>query len=214
MALFGGSPGIGGGMFPNDNPFGVPDYMSGINDAFAQNAALGQQKPKNGIGEFLRILAGTFGDNLTGNPVYSRHMQGEAERKQQEAEARRQAEWYERKRKDELTDYGAKKEIDAQFSAPDLPGIIEEFTVAQQMGMVPPGMSYTDYMTMRFPGAQTPVILPHNAQQVGGGNAALPSVSNEAEYNALPPGATYRDPSGRLRRKGGQSGAGPAGGFP
>lgn len=38
------------------------------------------------------------------------------------------------------------------------------------------------------------------AQQQTGG---LPTVADEASYNALPPGAQYRDPQGNLRTKGG-----------
>jgi hypothetical protein len=55
------------------------------------------------------------------------------------------------------------------------------------------------------------------APTFGGGapapTASVPTVSDEAGYAALQPGAQYRDPSGNLRTKGGGAGNG-AGGFP
>jgi hypothetical protein len=51
------------------------------------------------------------------------------------------------------------------------PGIIREYTVAKDRGLIPPDTSYTQYVTLRNPGSQTPVILPHNITQVGGGAA-------------------------------------------
>lgn len=51
---------------------------------------------------------------------------------------------------------------------------------------------------------------------LGGGQqsapSAMPTVTDEQSYNALPPGASYRDPSGHIRTKGGGAGNG-AGGF-
>ena len=57
--------------------------------------------------------------------------------------------------------------------------------------------------------------LPNNqfysgpASQLGtvlGGQSHVPQVSDEASYNALPAGASYMDPSGHIRTKGGTGG--------
>jgi hypothetical protein len=48
------------------------------------------------------------------------------------------------------------------------PGIIREFDIATQRGLVPKGTTYEQYITMRNPGSQTPVVIGHNDQQVGG----------------------------------------------
>jgi hypothetical protein len=55
----------------------LPDYMAGINQAYAANEALGAeqaQKRKLDVGKFLLSWAGHLGDNLTGNPVYSKQL--------------------------------------------------------------------------------------------------------------------------------------------
>lgn len=202
------TPGFGGGMFPTD---GLPDYMGGINEALAQNAALGQE-PSFGkkFGNFLRNWAGYLGDNLTGNPVYAQQMQQAQERAAQE-------QWYERKRQDELTDYEAKKGIDAKYSAPDLPGLADEYNWYSQQS---PEMQQAiqGYMKIRYPGQFTPpspVNLPYGATVEGGDSGASghPHVRNTQDYNALPPGTTYIDPNGVVRTKGGQSSGSSAGGF-
>lgn len=209
-------PGYGGGMFPPQS-FGVPDYMGGINDAFAQNAALGQQQaaqPKKGFGEFLRAFAGIYGDTLTGNPVYSQHMKAQQDQMAQMQE-------YERQRQDAIADYERKKQIDAQYSEPDMPGIAKE---TAWLGSLPPEQRQQamDYIKLLRPGnfvPPSPVNVPYGATVTGGdappggAPAGMPRVTNEQEYNALPPGTTYTDPNGIVRKKGGQSGAGPAGGF-
>lgn len=186
-------------------------YITGygdINAALAQNAALGQQrKPKKGFGEFLRNFAGIYGDTLTGNPVFA---------KQQEAiaEQQRMAELYERKRQDELADYEAKKRIDQQYSGPDYEGSIDEFQQAKQLGYVPQELGYQDFLKLKNPGTfipPAPTVIPYGATEIPQGG--LPKVSNQAEYEALPPGTQYTDPNGNVRTKGGQSGA-PTGGFP
>lgn len=187
------------------------DYTSGINEALARNAALGQQQqPKKGFGNFLRAFAGNLGDSLTGNPVY-------AQLQQQQAEQERMEQWYERKRQDELADYEAKKGIDAKYNAPDYEGSIDEFQQAQKLGYIPEGMGYQDFLKLKNPGQYvppSPVNIPYGATVEGGDGAGnLPQVSDEAGYNALPPGAMYRDPSGNIRKKGGPS-LGGSGGFP
>lgn len=218
MAMFGtpgyGIPGYGGGMFPMDSPFGGPiDFgMDSINQALDQNAAIGAAKPKKGFGEFLKAFAGHLGDNLSGNPVYAQQMQQQAQQQQLE-------QWYERKRQDEMADYEAKKQIDARYSSPDLPGLADEYNwYNQQPQETQRGVQ--DYMRMRYPGnfvPPAPVNIPYGATVQGGGGSSpsgLPQVRDEAGYNALPPGATYLDPNGIVRKKGGQSGGGSAGGFP
>lgn len=129
-------------------------YISGYGDldaALAQNAALGQQqaqKPKKGFGSFLRAFAGIYGDTLTGNPVYAQQQAQRAEQQQME-------QWYERKRKDEMADYEAKKRIDAQYSAPDKPGLADEFDWFKQQSPETQ-KAVQDYMKMRYPGQFTP----------------------------------------------------------
>lgn len=200
-----------GGAIPNYG-YGdlIPD-MGSLNAALAQNAAIRAAKPKKGFGDFLRNFAGLYGDQLTGNPVFAKMQAQLAEQQQSMAE-------YERKRQDELKDYEAKKGIDAQYSKQDLPGIVDEFKTAQQLGYVPKEFSYQDYLKLRFPGnfvPPSPVSIPYGST-VSGGDAGsptgLPKVQDEAGYNALPPGATYIDPNGVIRKKGGPSQGG-SGGF-
>lgn len=78
-----------------EGDYALPDYMAGVNEAFAQNEALGAQqqaeKPKVNIGQFLLSWAGHLGDNLTGNPAYSRMMQHKMEAEEAEREAQRRA---------------------------------------------------------------------------------------------------------------------------
>lgn len=207
MGFFGGSiSGYGGGMY---EPI---DMMGGINDALQQNAALGASMPKKkgGFGNFLQAFAGHYGDALTGNPVYAQQMAQQAEQEQME-------QWYERKRQDELADYEAKKGIDAKYSSPDYDADIREFQQAKQLGYVPENMSYQDFARMKNPGQfvpPAPVNIPYGATVEGGDNSGnVPQVSDETGYNALPPGAMYKDPNGVIRRKGGQS-VPPTGGFP
>lgn len=67
----------------------LPDYMAGINQAYADNAALGQQqqreKPKFNIGDFLLGWAGYLGDNLAGNNSYAKHALAQADEKRERA---------------------------------------------------------------------------------------------------------------------------------
>lgn len=213
MAMFGSySPGTasgyGGGMF---EPF---DFMTGINDALAQNQAMGAAKPKKGFGNFLQAFAGSLGDSLTGNPVYAQQMQAQAEQERME-------QWYERKRQDELADYEAKKGIDAKYAAPEYEGSIDEFQQAKNLGYIPQELGYQDFLKLKNPGTfipPAPTVIPYGATPIsdGGGNSGggsgLPRVTNQAEYEALPAGSQFIDPGGNVRKKGGQSAA-PTGGF-
>jgi hypothetical protein len=65
---------------------------------------------------------------------------------------------------------------------PQDPGIIREFDEATRRGLVPPGTTYSQYVAMRNPGAQTPVVLPYNIQQVGGGQATSGPPQQAIEY--------------------------------
>lgn len=96
---------------------------------------------------------------------------------------------------------------------PQDPGIIREYQIAVERGLVPAQTSYPEYVAMRNPGMQTPITIPHNAVPVeGGGN--LPRVKDANSYNAIPEGGQYIAPDGTVRTKqGGQSGSAPAGNF-
>lgn len=84
---------------------------------------------------------------------------------------------------------------DSAGDPPQDPGIIREFDIARQRGLIPPETTYQQYVTLRNPGSQTPIILPSNVRPVGGGAQATP-------------GAIVDDP-----RKGGTAGNG-GGNFP
>jgi hypothetical protein len=177
MALFGNLgqpmmiPGYGGGMF--DPQSGMGGMSAGLDQALAQNKAMGAAqagKPKKGFGEFLRMFAGTLGDSLTGNPVYSQAQQHQQEMKAQE-------EWYERKRQDELADYEAKKNIDSQYDGPEMPGLAKE---VQWINSLPPPEreQAMKYIQMLRPGnfvPPAPVNIPYGATVSGGGGGAGPA---------------------------------------
>jgi hypothetical protein len=63
-------------------------------------------------------------------------------------------------------------------------------------------------------GQAIPLILPNDGSHAPGAPANMPRVTDQASYDAIPPGGQYMDPQGNIRTKGGQSGAGSAGGFP
>ena len=164
MAMFGKAtvPGYGGDMYSINNPFGIPDYMAGINEALAQNAARQEQpKKRNKLGHFLEAFAGTYGDALTGNPVYAQTLKDK--RADEEAQRSSQAQkdwWYEQQRYQQAT-----KPV-------DYAGIIDEYRQAGELGYLPEGTSFEDYVRLRNPGMQSPIVLPHNVRQIGGGGAA------------------------------------------
>lgn len=199
-----------GFFFGGDQSFQPFDYMSGINEALAQNAAMAKPKKSGGFGGFLKNFAGYLGDSLTGNPIYAQQMSNQAEQQRME-------EWYERKRQDELADYEAKKGIDAKYTSPEFEGSIDEFQQAKQLGYIPESLGYQDFLKLKNPGTfipPAPTVIPYGATPVSGqGGGNVPRVSNQAEYDALPPGTQFMDPSGNVRTKGGQPAA-PAGGFP
>lgn len=164
-----------------------------------------------GFGQFLRSWAGNLGDSLTGNPAYARSQQAleEQQRLMQAYEAKRQA---------ELEDYEKKKKIDQQYSTKGYEGSIDEFQQAKQLGYIPKDLGYQDFLRLKTPNSfvtPPPVSIPYGAKVEGGdtGTGGLPRVQDEAGYNALPPGTTYIDPNGNVRKKGGPSQGG-SGGFP
>jgi hypothetical protein len=212
MALFGNLgqpmmiPGYGGGMFDPQN--GIGGMSAGLDQALAQNKTMGAAqagKPKKGFGEFLRMFAGTLGDNLTGNPVYSQAQQHQREMQAQE-------EWYERKRQDELADYEAKKNIDSQYDGPEMPGLAKE---VQWINSLPPPEreQAMKYIQMLRPGnfvPPAPVNIPYGATVSGGGGAPAPGTVEDG-YRFK--GGNPADPNAWEPVNGGPSPQG-SGGFP
>lgn len=104
----------------------LPDYMAGINQAFADNQALAQQQPqkrKFDVGKFLLSWAGHLGDNLTGNPVYSKQLLQRAEQENLER-------WYERKRQDEMADWQKKQRLPRPEQVGGTIGIFDPSTLS------------------------------------------------------------------------------------
>lgn len=209
MALFGNLnspmmiPGYGGGMFDPQN--GIGGLSAGLDQALAQNQAMGQAKPKKGFGDFLRIFAGTLGDSLTGRPVYAQMMQHQEEQKRLE-------EMYDRKRRDDMEDYEARKQIDAQYSGPEMPGLAKE---VQWINSLPPPerQQALEYVKMLRPGnfvPPAPVNIPYGAsiEGAGGGNPAPGTVEDGYRFKGGNPG----DPN-NWEPIGGPSPGG-SGGFP
>jgi hypothetical protein len=218
MALFGNLgqpmmiPGYGGGMFDPQN--GIGGMSAGLDQALAQNKTMGAAqagKPKKGFGEFLRMFAGTLGDNLTGNPVYSQAQQHQREMQAQE-------EWYERKRQDELADYEARKGIDQEFAPPkDRQTITVDGIVLDQETMKP---IWESPYSKIIPGPDGS-FYEQTRQGLGGGQPFQPpqpsptgSAIREQAMEAIRQGA---DPAAVLKRlqemEGGQAGSGSPGGF-
>jgi hypothetical protein len=92
------------------------------------------------------------------------------------------------------------------------PGIIREFDIATQRGLVPPGTTYEQYVQLRSPSVNTPVTIPYNSTVTGGGG--MPTVSSPAEAMKLPPGTQFRMPDGRIGTVPGGAGGNASGGFP
>jgi hypothetical protein len=94
------------------------------------------------------------------------------------------------------------------------PGIIREYDIANQRGLVPPGTTYEQYVAMRNPGLSTPVTVPYGATvKTPGQGGGIPRVTDQHSYDAIPPGTPYMDPDGHVRTKGG-AGGNVSGGFP
>jgi hypothetical protein len=76
--------------------------------------------------------------------------------------------------------------------------------------------SYENFLRLTHPGMMAPVTLGQN-DTIEGGDAppsALPHVTDQSSYDAVPPGAQYTTPDGHVRVKGGSTASAPSGGFP
>jgi hypothetical protein len=97
------------------------------------------------------------------------------------------------------------------------PSMIREFDIATQRGLVPQGTSYQQFLQMKNPGMNSPVVLPQNYTMVQGGGqpqGQVPQVHDQASYDAIPPGSQYMTPDGHMRVKGGSTAPAPSSGFP
>lgn len=171
---------------------------NGISDALRQNAAVGaEKKPKFNFGQFLAAWAGHLGDSLTGNPVYGNALQSRAQGQAQEEERRRQQEWwYEQQRYQQAN------------KAPDKPGIAEELEWFQSLPPEQRGPA-AEYIRMRYPGSQSPQMIPHGYDEVPQQGGAAPTATG-------PNGEKIRfnPQSGAWEPMGGQAGQPSPGGFP
>ena len=89
------------------------------------------------------------------------------------------------------------------------PGMIREFDIATQRGLVPQGTSFEQYVAMRNPGSQAPVVLPQRYRQVQGGTSGAVPTATDANGNKV----QYNAQSGKWEPMGGTSGNA-GGGFP
>lgn len=95
------------------------------------------------------------------------------------------------------------------------PGIIREYQIAAERGLVPPGTTYQQYLQMRNPGMLAPVTIPENAVVEVPGGDNIPTLSTPEEAAKLPPGSRFKTPDGRVKMvPGGPTGSAPSGGFP
>jgi hypothetical protein len=89
------------------------------------------------------------------------------------------------------------------------PGIIREYDIAKQRRLIPADTTYGQYVTMRNPGSQTPVVLGHNDQLVSGGGSTPPTATGpngeKVQYNAQ---------TGQWEPLTGGAGGNASGGFP
>jgi hypothetical protein len=210
----------------------LPDATSGIQAALAQNQALHQQQiaqqsagPRvfgsSGLANFL----GRLGDALlvgTGHdPIYAPML------KDREAESRKQhlgtalANYLGDSDSALAEIFRADPEVGIdlykiQHPASEVPSGLKEFQYYQ--GLDPTTRAaYEKFLQITHPAMMAPITLgPNDTYDPGGGATAadgLPTVSDQASYDAVPAGGKYKDPQGNIRTKGGQSGGGSAGGF-
>jgi hypothetical protein len=103
-----------------------------------------------------------------------------------------------------------------QHPASEVPAGLREFQYYQGLDD-PTRKSYEKFLQITHPAMMAPITLgPNDTYDPGGGAPAgdgLPTVSDQASYDAVPAGGKYKDPQGNIRTKGGQSGGGSAGGF-
>jgi len=89
------------------------------------------------------------------------------------------------------------------------PGIIREFDIATQRGLVPPGTTYEQYVTMRNPGMSTPVTVPYGATVTPPGGASAPITATGPKGEKI----QFNPQSGKWEPMGG-AGGNASGGFP
>lgn len=217
--LSGASPGFAGGMFGGEAGPMIPG-MGGIEQALAQNATMRPQqpsRPKLGVGDWIGLL----GDAVRGfkgqDPVYGPRMQ--EQRKQQT-------------RNNALANYLDDPEgaIRALFAAGDPetalavmkarqggepPAFVQEFEYRDRLDPER-RKAYDDYAAARkFNPYGAPLVMNQGDRYIpsGGEQDGLPQVSDQATYDAVPPGAQYVTPDGNIRTKGGAT-ASPSPTFP
>lgn len=96
-----------------------------------------------------------------------------------------------------------------QHPTNEVPAAMKEWQAYQQMNPETQNR-FRQFRQSMSPQFMSPITLPENAtiQYPGGGSdggASLPSVTDQASYDAVPPGAHYVTPDGHIRIKGGAS---------
>lgn len=87
------------------------------------------------------------------------------------------------------------------------PGIIREFQQAQQQSLIPQGTTFEQYLSMRNPSAQQPVVLPQNYSVVSGGQGGAGGGAQATPALRLNPKTGQWEPEGG-------AGGNASGGFP
>lgn len=202
--LFGMSGGIAG---PMAAPVQETAPMGG---AMAQGAPMKKKRggifgSGLGVADVLGILGDTFSD---GPPLY-------AEGLLQRQKAQADAEAYEREREDKFADW--RRQFDYERANPK-PSTSQPYRTEDNAGNVwelgadgqfkPVFVDPNDKVFMQD---GQMITVPNRVRQQSPSSAApsLPTVSDEASYNALPVGAQFRTPDGATRIKGGAAATGP-----
>ena len=153
------------------------DYMSGINDAFAQNERLGRssmfagKKKKAKIGDILGSVIGHIGDNLSGNNAYAQSVKSRADAEAAKAD-------YERKLKDAQDWWYKQQEHEVKNKSPDtieVDGIVLNKKTMQPVWESPypkvipgPDGSFYEIPRKGLGSAQPPGLPPSAPSQAGG----------------------------------------------
>lgn len=210
------------------NPLGVglqQSILPGDQPDYAQMpGGMGMSAPKKqGLfapGSKGQMIAGIIADALAGAtgraPVFGQMMQ---QQRQQQAE---EAQWTRRRQIERQQ--GREDKVWERDNLPSQGDSLERALKAS--GVLPGTPKWVEAMGRRADNLLNPMMAvqtvdangnpaitytPRNPTgQTGGNTASVPTVSDEAGYNALPAGAQYRDPSGHLRTKAGGPGATPA----
>ena len=185
------------------NTFGVdPETQKAVSQYAAMPSAPAQDHEffgKNGTG---RAIAGYIGDYLAqlggAQPLYAPAVQ--RQRDLADAQKQQQA---------ALADWVWKQQYAANNPAPT----DQQKNYQYYSHLSPQEQAVYNQSRQGDPFVNT--TLPNNqfysgpASQLGtvlGGQSHVPQVRDEASYNALPAGASYMDPSGHIRTKGGTGG--------